>query len=108
MPIGSSTPPPRQTEPFPPVTHEDKLAVIALAAQWYHYSGAREQDIRKRYGVSATRFYQVLNVLIDEPEIVKDCPAECRRFREQRDTRALVRTAVRRKLGRRWGIARLP
>jgi len=39
--------------------------VLAFERQWWKYAGAKEQAIRELFDMSATRYYQVLNALID-------------------------------------------
>ncbi len=41
--------------------------IIGFERQWWKYAGAKEQAIRELFGMSATRYYQVLNALIDSP-----------------------------------------
>ncbi|MDT7600078.1 MAG: hypothetical protein QOK26_2155, partial [Pseudonocardiales bacterium] len=41
--------------------------ILAFEAQWWKYAGAKEQAIRELFDMSATRYYQVLNALIDKP-----------------------------------------
>ena len=43
-------------------------AVLAFERQWWKYAGAKEQAIRELFDMSATRYYQVLNALLDRPE----------------------------------------
>ena len=42
--------------------------ILAFERQWWKYAGAKEQAIRELFDMSATRYYQVLNALIDRPE----------------------------------------
>ena len=41
--------------------------ILAFERQWWKYAGAKEQAIRELFDMSATRYYQVLNALIDRP-----------------------------------------
>ena len=41
--------------------------ILAFERQWWKYAGAKEQAIRELFDMSATRYYQVLNELIDTP-----------------------------------------
>ena len=41
--------------------------IIGFERQWWKYAGAKEQAIRELFDMSATRYYQVLNALIDNP-----------------------------------------
>ena len=49
--------------------------ILAFERQWWKYAGAKEQAIKELFDMSATRYYQVLNALIDKPEaLVADDP----------------------------------
>ena len=39
--------------------------ILAFERQWWKYAGAKEQAIKELFDMSATRYYQVLNALID-------------------------------------------
>ena len=41
--------------------------ILAFESQWWKYAGAKEQAIRELFDMSATRYYQVLNALVDKP-----------------------------------------
>ena len=42
--------------------------ILAFERLWWKYAGAKEQAVREQFAMSATRYYQVLNALIDQPE----------------------------------------
>lgn len=59
------------------LTDRDR-AILAFEKQWWRNAGSKEQAIRERFQISATRYYQLLNALLDdeaalalEPEVVK-------------------------------------
>src|SRR5262249_32514083 len=39
--------------------------ILGFERQWWKYAGAKEHAIREKFDMSATRYYQVLNALID-------------------------------------------
>ena len=41
--------------------------VLDFERQWWKYAGAKEQAVRDKFDMSSTRYYQVLNALIDRP-----------------------------------------
>ncbi len=41
------------------------LEILAFERQWWKYAGAKEQAIKELFDMSSTRYYQVLNALID-------------------------------------------
>ena len=69
--------------------------VLAFERQWWKYAGAKEQAIRELFDMSATRYYQVLNALIDSPAALTHDPMLVKRLRRMRTTRQRARTARR-------------
>ncbi|HQY34290.1 MAG TPA: DUF3263 domain-containing protein [Actinotalea sp.] len=69
--------------------------VLAFERQWWKYAGAKEQAVRELFGMSATRYYQVLNALIDSPAALAHDPMLVKRLRRMRATRQRARTARR-------------
>ena len=71
------------------------LAVLAFERQWWKYAGAKEQAIKDLFDMSATRYYQVLNGLIDRPEALTADPMLVKRLRRLRASRQRARSARR-------------
>lgn len=69
--------------------------ILSFERHWYRYAGAKEQAIREAFDMSATRYYQVLNALIDRPEALVHDPMLVKRLRRLRSTRQKARTARR-------------
>ena len=69
--------------------------VLAFERQWWKYAGAKEQAIRELFDMSATRYYQVLNALIDDPAALAHDPMLVKRLRRMRSSRQRQRTARR-------------
>jgi hypothetical protein len=46
---------------------ERDRAILEFEKQWFKYAGAKEQAIRDLFDISPTRYYQILNALIDDP-----------------------------------------
>lgn len=87
--------PEQRAQPDTPVvdgglTDRDR-AVLAFERQWWRHAGAKEQAIRERFGISATRYYQVLNALLDRPEAVEYEPQTVNRLRRLRAARQRAR-----------------
>lgn len=74
---------------------ERDQAVLAFERQWWKYAGAKEQAIRELFDMSATRYYQVLNALIDDPAALAHDPMLVKRLRRMRSSRQRARTARR-------------
>ena len=70
-------------------------AILEFERQWWKYAGAKEQAVREQFDMSATRYYQVLNALIDRPEALAADPLLVRRLRRMRAERQRVRSARR-------------
>lgn len=71
--------------------------IIVFERQWWKFEGSKEQAIRDEFGFSPTRYYQLLNELIERPEALVFDPMTVKRIRRLRADRRRQRTA--RKLG---------
>ncbi|MBA2307879.1 MAG: DUF3263 domain-containing protein [Pseudonocardiales bacterium] len=69
--------------------------ILVFEAQWWKYAGAKEQAVRELFDMSATRYYQLLNALIDKPAALMVDPLLVKRLRRLRSSRQR-RTAARR------------
>ena len=69
--------------------------ILAFERQWWKYAGAKETAIRDLFDMSATRYYQVLNALIDKPEALVADPMLVKRLRRLRSSRQRTRSARR-------------
>ena len=69
--------------------------VLEFERQWWRYAGAKEQAIRETFDMSATRYYQILNALIDRPEAVEHDPMLVKRLLRLRAARQRARSARR-------------
>ncbi len=74
---------------------EREVAILAFERQWWKYAGAKETAIRDLFDMSATRYYQVLNALIDRPDALVADPMLVKRLRRLRSTRQRSRSARR-------------
>jgi len=61
--------------------------ILAFERQWWRQAGAKEQAIRDTFGVSTTRYYQLLNALLDDPQALEHDPVVVQRLRRLRTTR---------------------
>ena len=69
--------------------------ILGFERQWWKYAGAKEQAIQELFGMSSTRYYQVLNTLIDNPAALAADPMLVKRLRRLRSTRQRARSARR-------------
>jgi Protein of unknown function (DUF3263) len=83
-----------QDEPSDGLDRRDR-EILAFERQWWKYAGAKEQAIRELFDMSATRYYQVLNALIDKPAAMAADPMLVKRLRRLRSSRQRTRAARR-------------
>ena len=69
--------------------------ILDFEHTWWQYPGAKEEAIRELFDMSATRYYQVLNAIIDMPEALEASPMLVKRLRRMRDARQKARSARR-------------
>lgn len=74
---------------------ERDTEILSFERQWWKFAGAKEQAIRDKFEMSATRYYQLLNALIDRPEALAADPLLVKRLRRLRATRQRNRSARR-------------
>ncbi|WP_144127777.1 DUF3263 domain-containing protein [Catellatospora sichuanensis] len=79
------------------VTGEEALSerdrhILAFEKKWWRHAGAKEQAIRDQFEVSATRYYQLLNALLDNPAALEHEPVLVGRLRRLRGSRARTRS----------------
>ena len=82
-------------EPAGGVLTERDQKILEFERQWWKYAGAKEQAVRDLFDMSATRYYQVLNALIDREEALAFDPMLVKRLRRMRSARARARSARR-------------
>lgn len=61
--------------------------VLAVERRGWPGPGAKERVIRERLGISPTRYYQLLNALLDDPRALEHDPVTVNRLRRIRDER---------------------
>ncbi|WP_344246448.1 DUF3263 domain-containing protein [Actinocorallia libanotica] len=69
--------------------------ILAFERQWWKHAGAKEQAIRETFEMSSTRYYQLLNIVIDRPEALVHDPMLVKRLRKVRAQRQRQRAARR-------------
>ena len=77
------------------VLPERDQQILEFERQWWKFAGAKEQAIREQFDMSATRYYQVLNALIDQPEALAFDPMLVKRLQRMRAARQRARSARR-------------
>jgi hypothetical protein len=71
---------------------ERDLAILDLERTWWRHAGSKERAIRERFSISPTRYYQLLNRLLDDPEAMRHDPMLVKRLRRLRASRSRARS----------------
>jgi hypothetical protein len=71
---------------------ERDLRILAFERRMWPSQGAKELEIRDIFAISSTRYYQLLNELIDRPEAAAFDPVLVKRLRARRSRRARRRS----------------
>jgi hypothetical protein len=77
--------------PRPAELSEREQQILAFEARWWKHAGAKEQAIRDTFALSSTRYYQLLNGLLDNPVALEHDPVLVGRLRRLRSARARTR-----------------
>jgi hypothetical protein len=73
---------------------ESEPDILDFERQWWRRPDAKEQAIRARFGMSAARYYQLLNTVIDSPSAVVHDPMLVKRLQRLRDARITARSSL--------------
>jgi len=71
---------------------ELEMRILAFERSWWRVAGAKEREILEVLGMPVTRYYQLLNELIDRPEAAQFDPVLVTRLRRQRSRRSRMRS----------------
>lgn len=74
---------------------ERDAAILDFEKQWWSLPGTKETEIRQRFDISAPRYYQILNGLIDTEAALAYDPLLVKRLRRLRASRQKERSARR-------------
>lgn len=72
------------------LTERDR-EILEFERQRWKYPGAKETAILERFDLTPTRYYQILNTLIDRPEALEHDAQVVGRLRRLREARAAQR-----------------
>jgi hypothetical protein len=67
--------------------------ILDFERTWWKHAGVKEQAIRERFDMSATRYYQLLNELLEKPEAMDHDPILVKRLKRLRTYRQRQRVA---------------
>ncbi|MDO8307391.1 MAG: DUF3263 domain-containing protein [Actinomycetota bacterium] len=62
-------------------------AILDFERQPWRYHGNKDQAIRQHFGLESSRYYQLLDELLDDPEAFAHAPATVHRYRRLRSVR---------------------
>ena len=65
--------------------------ILDFERTWRALPGTKAQAIRDRFGMSDSRYYQLLNTILDEPGVAAYDPLVVKRLRRHRDRRRRAR-----------------
>ena len=77
------------------VLGERERGVLAFERQWWRHAGAKEEAIRREFGIGPTAYYQLLSRLIDDPAAIAYDPMLVKRLQRQRASRRRQRSGRR-------------
>lgn len=69
------------------------IEVLDFERSWWKHAGVKEQAIRERFNMSATRYYQLLNELLENPAAMDHDPILVKRLKRLRMYRQRQRVA---------------
>lgn len=72
---------------------ERDRAILTFERQWWTHPGLKEDAIRSLFGLTPTRYYQILNALLDDPSALEFDPMLVKRLRRLRSARRQERSA---------------
>ena len=65
--------------------------ILGFEANWWQYAGAKESAIKELFDLTAPRYYQLLNDLIDQDGALLAAPMLVKRLRRLREARMSTR-----------------
>ncbi len=68
-------------------------SILDFERSWWTADAAKDAEIRSRFGFSSTRYYQELNLLLDDPDALAYSPLLVKRLRRLRERRQQNRSA---------------
>lgn len=72
---------------------EREQSVLDFERSWWKHAGVKEQAIKERFDMSATRYYQLLNELLEKPAAMAYDPILVKRLKRLRVYRQRQRVA---------------
>ncbi len=70
-----------------------EIRILDFESNWWRFAGAKESAIKELFDLSAPRYYQLLNDLIDREGALAASPMLVKRLRRLREARMQARSA---------------
>ena len=70
-----------------------EVRILDFEGNWWRFAGAKEAAIKDLFDLSAPRYYQLLNDLIDRDDALAASPMLVKRLRRLREARMATRVA---------------
>ncbi|MEI6870212.1 MAG: DUF3263 domain-containing protein [Actinomycetota bacterium] len=70
-----------------------EMRILEFERNWWRFAGAKEVAIKELFDLTAPRYYQLLNDLIDRDDALEASPMLVKRLRRLREARMQARTA---------------
>ena len=70
-----------------------EVRILEFERSWWRYAGAKESAIKELFDMSAPRYYQLLNDLIDREDALLASPMLVKRLRRLRQARMSARSS---------------
>jgi len=70
-----------------------EMRILEFERNWWRFAGAKEVAIKELFDLTAPRYYQLLNDLIDRADALEASPMLVKRLRRLREARMQARTA---------------
>ena len=70
-----------------------EVEILDFERSWWKHAGVKEQAIKERFSMSATRYYQILNDLLENPAALAHDPILVKRLKRLRTYRQRQRVA---------------
>lgn len=68
------------------LTERDR-AILDFERSWWSQPGTKADEVRERFELSATRYYELLNEILADPEAAEYDPLLVRRLKRERERR---------------------
>ena len=70
-----------------------EIRILEFERNWWRFAGAKESAIKDLFDLTAPRYYQLLNDLIDREDALEASPMVVKRLRRLREARMAARTS---------------